>query len=120
MYGMCAYTYIHMLTYITRFVDLPRAVVDMGESTSALVLWSCPSSSSVAVAAGSCIVSMIVVGRSSFSVDNVEPASVCVVVVDSTPFGLVGVCLSAVVVLFFDLSSATIQNSMYKIVRVCV
>ena len=41
------------VSYITRFVDLPRAVVDMVESTSGVVLSSCPSSYSVAVAAGS-------------------------------------------------------------------
>ena len=106
------------VSYSTRFVDLPRVVVDMVESTSAVVLSSCPSSSSVAVAAGSYNVGMVVVGRSSFSVGGVKPASVCVVFVDSTPFRLVGVCLPAVVVLFFDLSSATIKNSMYKIVCV--
>ena len=60
--------------YTTRLVDLP--------GTSAVVLSSCPSSSSVAVAAGSYNVGVIVVVESSFSVDGVEPASVSLVAVD--------------------------------------
>ena len=91
------------VSYTSRFVDLP--------GTSAVVLSSCPSSFSVDVAGGSSInVGVIVVGRSSFSVDGVEPASVCIVTVDSTPFRLVVVCTSAVVVLSFDRFSATMQT----------
>ena len=98
------------VSYTTRFVYLPRAVVDMVESTFVVIVSSCPSTSSVVVAAGSYNVGVIVVGRSSFNVDGVEPTSVCVGAVDSTPFGLVDICSSAVVVLSFDVSSATIIN----------
>ena len=106
------------VSYTTRFAYLPRAVVDIVESTSSVVLSGCPSTSNVAVAAGSYNVGVIVVGGSSFSVDGVEPASVCVGAVDSTPFGLVGVCSSAAIVLSVDPSSTTIQNSMYKLMCV--